>query len=38
MAITTINPATGEEVRSFDALAEGEIDEKVQRAVDTFNE
>jgi succinate-semialdehyde dehydrogenase/glutarate-semialdehyde dehydrogenase len=38
VAITTINPATGEEVRSFDALAEGEIDEKVQRAVDTFNE
>ena len=38
MAINTINPATGEEVRSFEALAEGEIDEKVQRALDTFYE
>jgi len=38
VAINTINPATGEEVRSFEALAEGEIDEKVQRALDTFYE
>jgi succinate-semialdehyde dehydrogenase/glutarate-semialdehyde dehydrogenase len=38
VAISTINPATGEEVRSFEALAEGEIDEKIQRAADTFRE
>ena len=38
MAISTINPATGEEVRSFEALSEGEIEEKIQRAADTFRE
>ncbi len=38
MAITTINPATGEEVRSFEALTGGEIDEKIQHAVETFGE
>ncbi len=38
MAISTINPATGEEVRSFEALTEEEIDEKIQRSVDTFRE
>jgi succinate-semialdehyde dehydrogenase/glutarate-semialdehyde dehydrogenase len=38
VAITTINPATGEEVRSFEALTEGEIDEKIQHAVETFGE
>ncbi len=38
MAISTVNPATGEEVRSFEALTEGEIDEKIQRAADTFRE
>jgi succinate-semialdehyde dehydrogenase / glutarate-semialdehyde dehydrogenase len=38
VAITTINPATGEEVRSFEALSAGEIDEKIQHAVETFGE
>jgi succinate-semialdehyde dehydrogenase/glutarate-semialdehyde dehydrogenase len=38
VAITTINPATGEEVRSFEALTGGEIDEKIQHAVETFGE
>ncbi len=38
MAISTVNPATGEEVRAFEALTEGEIDEKIQRAADTFRE
>jgi succinate-semialdehyde dehydrogenase/glutarate-semialdehyde dehydrogenase len=38
VAITTVNPATGEEVRTFEALTEEEIDEKIQRSVDTFRE
>ena len=38
MAISTVNPATGEEIRTFEALSEEEIDEKIQRSVDTFRE
>ncbi len=38
MAISTVNPATGEEIRTFEALTEGEIDERIQRAADTFGE
>ncbi len=38
MAISTVNPATGEEVRSFEALTQEEIDEKIQHAADTFRE
>ncbi len=38
MAISTVNPATGEEVRTFEALSEAEVDEKIQRAADTFRE
>ena len=38
MAISTVNPATGEEVKTFEELTEGEIDEKIQRAADTFRE
>ncbi len=38
MAISTVNPATGEEVRTFEALSETEVDEKIQRAADTFRE
>ena len=38
MAISTVNPATGEEVRSFEALTEEEIEEKIQHAADTFGE
>ncbi len=38
MAISTVNPATGEEVKTFDALSEGEIDQKLQLAAETFRE
>jgi succinate-semialdehyde dehydrogenase/glutarate-semialdehyde dehydrogenase len=38
MAISTINPATGEEVESFDPLSEEQVEEKLQRATETFNE
>src|SRR5215216_851209 len=38
VAISTVNPATGEEVSTFEELTEGEIDEKIQRALDTFGE
>ena len=38
MAISTINPATGEELKTFDALSEEEIDSKLQLAADTFRE
>ena len=38
MTISTVNPATGEEIRTFEALDEGGIDEKIQRSVDTFRE
>ena len=38
MAIATINPATGETIQSFEALSEREIEEKLQRAADTFRE
>ena len=38
MTISTVNPATGEEVKTFEALTEGEIDEKIQHAADTFRE
>ena len=38
MAISTVNPATGEEVTTFEALTEEEIDQKIQRAADTFRE
>ena len=36
MAIATINPATGELVKSFEALTDIQIEEKVQKAVDAF--
>jgi succinate-semialdehyde dehydrogenase/glutarate-semialdehyde dehydrogenase len=36
VAISTVNPATGEEVTTFEALTEEEIDQKIQRAADTF--
>ncbi|HUA15761.1 MAG TPA: NAD-dependent succinate-semialdehyde dehydrogenase [Verrucomicrobiae bacterium] len=37
MAIATVNPATGETVRTFPALTEAEIEKKLQRAVATFH-
>jgi succinate-semialdehyde dehydrogenase / glutarate-semialdehyde dehydrogenase len=36
MAIATINPATGEVVKTFDALTDAEVEGRVQRAADTF--
>ncbi|MDF2975712.1 MAG: Succinate-semialdehyde dehydrogenase [Actinomycetospora sp.] len=36
MAIATTNPATGETVKEFDALTEQQLEEKLQRAWDTF--
>ncbi|CAN5712108.1 NADP-dependent succinic semialdehyde dehydrogenase [soil metagenome] len=38
MAISTINPATGEEVESFEPLGEEQVEEKLQRATDTYEE
>ena len=36
MAIATINPATGETVKTFDALSNGEIDDRLGRARTAF--
>ncbi|MDB4951733.1 MAG: Aldehyde Dehydrogenase [Gemmatimonadetes bacterium] len=36
MPIATINPATGQALRTFDALTEAELEEKLARADETF--
>jgi len=36
MPIATINPATGEVLKTFQPLSEGEIDKKLQLAISTF--
>ena len=36
MAIASINPSTGETLKTFEALSAQQIDEKLQRAADTF--
>ena len=36
MAIATINPATGEVIKTFEPLSQAEIEEKIQLAVRTF--
>jgi succinate-semialdehyde dehydrogenase/glutarate-semialdehyde dehydrogenase len=36
MAIATVNPATGETVKTFEPLSNGQIEEKLQKAADTF--
>ncbi len=36
MTISTVNPATGETVRTFTALSDGEIEVKLRRAVEAF--
>jgi succinate-semialdehyde dehydrogenase/glutarate-semialdehyde dehydrogenase len=36
MAIASINPATGETVKTFDALTQPQLDEKLQSAHETF--
>jgi succinate-semialdehyde dehydrogenase / glutarate-semialdehyde dehydrogenase len=38
VAISTVNPATGEEIKTFEALSDEEIDQKIQRAAETFRE
>ena len=37
MPIASVNPATGETIKTFESLDEIQIDEKLQRAVDTFS-
>ena len=36
MAIATINPATGETIKNFDALTDAQVDQKIQRAAEAF--
>ena len=36
MTISTVNPATGETVRTFTALSDGEIEVKLRRSVEAF--
>ncbi len=36
MAIATINPATGETIRTFQALTDAQVDQKIQKATETF--
>ena len=36
MAIATINPATGETIKTFEALTDAEVDRKIQRAAEAF--
>ena len=38
MAISTINPATGEEEKSFEALGEEQVDQKIQLADEAYRE
>ena len=38
MPISSINPATGEVLQTFDALNERQIEEKIARAAETFRE
>jgi len=37
MAIATINPATGETLKTFDALTDAQVDQKIQKAADRFH-
>src|ERR1700752_2683409 len=36
MAIATINPATGQTIKTFEALTDAQVDHKLQRAAETF--
>jgi succinate-semialdehyde dehydrogenase/glutarate-semialdehyde dehydrogenase len=36
MAIATINPATGETVKTFEALTDAQVDQKIAKATETF--
>jgi succinate-semialdehyde dehydrogenase / glutarate-semialdehyde dehydrogenase len=36
MAIATINPATGQVIKTFDSLSDSQVDEKIRRAAEVF--
>ena len=36
MAIATINPATGETIKTYEALSDAQIDQKIARAAEVF--
>jgi succinate-semialdehyde dehydrogenase/glutarate-semialdehyde dehydrogenase len=36
MAIATINPATGQTIKTFEALTDAQVDQKIQRAAEIF--
>src|ERR1700693_2107888 len=36
MAIATINPATGQTIKKFDARTDSQVDQKIQRAAEAF--
>ncbi|MFZ0523994.1 MAG: aldehyde dehydrogenase family protein, partial [Candidatus Acidiferrales bacterium] len=38
MAIATINPATGEVLKTFEPISDAQLEEKLQRAVNAFGE
>lgn len=38
MAIATINPATGEILKTFDALSDAQVDQKISKAARTFRD
>jgi succinate-semialdehyde dehydrogenase/glutarate-semialdehyde dehydrogenase len=38
MSIATINPATGEKLKTFEALSDAQLEEKLQLAVSAFAE
>ena len=38
MAIATVNPATGEVLKTFDPISDAQLEEKLQRAVCAFND
>ena len=37
MAIATVNPATGQVIKTFEPLSDAQIEVKLQRAADTFS-
>jgi succinate-semialdehyde dehydrogenase/glutarate-semialdehyde dehydrogenase len=36
MAIATVNPATGQTIKTFEALTDTQVDQKIQKAAETF--
>ncbi len=37
MAIATVNPATGQLIKSFEALSDAQLEVKLQKAADAFS-